>query len=262
MAPPADSPDEDMTADDHDAAALRDRVADLEQTVAEQQATIESLQQPPASRRGVLAALTGVAGAGALGAYSQRASAQAAGQVGTQSEPVDVFANTIDSNEVIAADVLADSVSAEQVSITDRILQSDDFLDISSLGVIEGPSDVSTSSYTRVADGDGLFSTVDIPPGASLYGRFFARMVNDTSGETVTAAPNVFNISDNTTDRLTALEVSVTGTSPTTVDSGWTQITSLPTGIHLFEQIDAKVSNGTGSFSGNRVAFVVGWRID
>ena len=83
-----------------DAAALRDRVAQLEQTVADQQATIESLSPPTASRRGVLAALTGVAGAGALGAYSQRASAQAAGQIGTQSEPVDVFANTMDANEV------------------------------------------------------------------------------------------------------------------------------------------------------------------
>jgi hypothetical protein len=83
-----------------DAAALRDRVDQLEQTVAEQQATIESLSSPTASRRGVLAALTGVAGAGALGAYSQRGAAQAAGQVGTSSEPVDVFANAIDANAV------------------------------------------------------------------------------------------------------------------------------------------------------------------
>jgi hypothetical protein len=83
-----------------DAAALRERVAQLEQTVAEQQATIESLSSPTASRRGVLAALTGVAGAGAVGAYSQRGAAQAAGQVGTSSAPVDVFANAIDANAV------------------------------------------------------------------------------------------------------------------------------------------------------------------
>lgn len=78
-----------------DAAALRARVDALEQTVSEQQATIEELASPTASRRGVLAALTGVAGAGALGAYSQRASAQAAGQVGTSAEPVDIYANKI-----------------------------------------------------------------------------------------------------------------------------------------------------------------------
>jgi len=76
-----------------DAAALRERVAQLEETVAEQQATSEPSSQPTASRRGLLSAAAGVAGLGALGVYSSSpASAQAAGQVGTQSEPVDVEA--------------------------------------------------------------------------------------------------------------------------------------------------------------------------
>jgi hypothetical protein len=98
-----------------DAAALRDRVADLEQTVANQQATIDSLAAPTASRRGVLAALTGVAGAGALGAYSQRASAQAAGQVGTQSEPVDVEAWDLTVQNQLAADLDAGGNSLTNV---------------------------------------------------------------------------------------------------------------------------------------------------
>jgi len=95
--------DTDSGADD--AAALRARVAQLEQTVAEQQQTIESLSTPTASRRGVLAALTGVAGAGALGAYSQRGAAQAAGQVGTQSEPVDVEAWSLNVQDQLAGDL-------------------------------------------------------------------------------------------------------------------------------------------------------------
>jgi len=76
-----------------DAAALRERVAQLEETVAEQQATSESPEEPTASRRGLLSAAAGVAGLGALGIYSSYpASAQAAGQVGTASDPVDVEA--------------------------------------------------------------------------------------------------------------------------------------------------------------------------
>jgi len=84
-----------------DAAALRDRVKQLEQTVSEQQQTIESLSSPTASRRAVLGGAAAAAGLGALGWYSSYpARAQAAGQVGAQSEPVDVFANAIDANEV------------------------------------------------------------------------------------------------------------------------------------------------------------------
>jgi hypothetical protein len=106
-----------------DAAALRDRVKQLEQTVAEQQATIDSLQPSTASRRGVLAALTGVAGAGALGAYSQRASAQAAGQVGTSSEPVDVEAWDLTVQNQLAADLDAGGNSLTNVGAveTERI---------------------------------------------------------------------------------------------------------------------------------------------
>jgi hypothetical protein len=75
-------------------AELRERVAALEQTVAEQQHhSSESPKQPTASRRGFVKAAAAVAGLGALGIYSSYpARAQAAGQVGTASEPVDVEA--------------------------------------------------------------------------------------------------------------------------------------------------------------------------
>jgi len=74
-------------ADDSD---LRARVEQLEATVEAQQATIEQLLP---SRRRVLQAGGLVAGGGVLGALSaDRASAQASGQVGTSSDPVDVEA--------------------------------------------------------------------------------------------------------------------------------------------------------------------------
>jgi hypothetical protein len=114
-----------------DAAALRERVDQLEQTVAEQQATIESLSSPPASRRGVLAALTGVAGAGALGAYSQRGSAQAAGQVGTSAEPVDVVSNDITTAKITDGDDgatydVGDDLAGSDYTQIDRVDDSDD----------------------------------------------------------------------------------------------------------------------------------------
>jgi hypothetical protein len=87
----------DSGADDE----LRERVAQLEETVSEQQATIKSPGQPTASRRGLLSAAAGVAGLGALGVYSSSpASAQAAGQVGTASDPVDVEAYDLNVQNV------------------------------------------------------------------------------------------------------------------------------------------------------------------
>jgi hypothetical protein len=108
-----------------DAAALRERVAQLEETVAEQQATSESPEQPSASRRGFVKAAAAVAGLGALGIYSSHpASAQAAGQVGTSSEPVDVEAWSLNVQGQLAGDLdgggnsLTDVAAAEVDSIS------------------------------------------------------------------------------------------------------------------------------------------------
>jgi len=94
-----------MATDDDDAATLRERVRELEQTVAQQQDTIQQLLP---SRRAVLAGGAGLVGGAAL---TGQASAQsAAGQVGTSSEPVDVEAAT----------VTADSVNTDDARITDQ----------------------------------------------------------------------------------------------------------------------------------------------
>jgi len=96
-----------MATDDDDAATLRERVRDLEATVAQQQDTIEQLMP---SRRAILAGGAGLVGGAAL---TGQASAQsAAGQVGTSSEPVDVEAAT-----VTATDVNTDSVSTKEATI-------------------------------------------------------------------------------------------------------------------------------------------------
>jgi len=96
-----------MASDSGADAELRERVAALEQTVAEQQHhSSESPEQPSASRRGFLSAAAAAAGLGALGIYSSYpASAQAAGQVGTSSEPVDVEAWSLNVQDKLAGDL-------------------------------------------------------------------------------------------------------------------------------------------------------------
>jgi hypothetical protein len=77
-------------ADDSD---LRERVAELEATVEQQQETIRSMLP---GRRGVLKAGGLLAGGGVLGALTaDRAAADAEGQVGTTSAPIDVVAYSL-----------------------------------------------------------------------------------------------------------------------------------------------------------------------
>lgn len=111
-APAGMAPDD--PADDPD---LRERVAELEQTVEQQQETIHQLLP---SRRRVLQAGGLVAGGGVLGALSaDRASADVVGQVGTSQDRVDVFAGAVDANSVKTNDATIKS-STENVLLSDR----------------------------------------------------------------------------------------------------------------------------------------------
>ena len=92
-------------APDDDAADLRARVRELEQTLADHQATIEQLRDRGVGRRAILAGGAGLVGGAAL---TGQASAQsAAGQVGTSSEPVDVAAASVSADSVDAGSVNA-----------------------------------------------------------------------------------------------------------------------------------------------------------
>lgn len=75
-------------SDEDDPETLRERVAELEQTVEQQSETIAKMLP---GRRAILSGAVG-ASLGAAGMFSatERASAQASGQVGTSSKPLDV----------------------------------------------------------------------------------------------------------------------------------------------------------------------------
>jgi hypothetical protein len=93
-------------ADSTDDDDLRARVAELEQRVENQQATISKLLP---GRRGVLKAGGLLAGGGVLGALTaDRAAADVVGQVGTDADRVDVFAGAVDANSVSTRDLSND----------------------------------------------------------------------------------------------------------------------------------------------------------
>jgi len=154
-----------------------------------------------------------------------------------------------------------DSLSTNTVDISDTILESGEFVDIQSAGVSENPSDTSSTSYEVVADSTGSFDLVSNPPGTAIYGRFVARIKNNTSSETTFARPLIGD-SDGGFESLSELEISVSGDFKT-VDSGWVEITSVSTDdIYVNTNIEAKVTGGTGSFSASLVGLLIGWRIE
>jgi len=156
-------------ATDDDAATLRERVRELEQTVAQQQDTIEQLMP---SRRAVLAGGAGLVGGAAL---TGQASAQsAAGQVGTSSEPVDVEAASVNVQEGVstpsafvsgtltASDVNTDSVNTDSTNITGHTVgTSKEYLDLNE------NSDRKSGSYIQYTDGVSTTATsiLDISSG-------------------------------------------------------------------------------------------------
>jgi len=146
-----------MATDDDDAATLRERVRELEATVAQQQDTIEQLMP---SRRAILAGGAGLVGGAAL---TGQASAQsAAGQVGTSSEPVDVE----------AASVTADSVDAGSVN-TGKIATTRRHQDVTSSRQLGNTYTNNTGSdifvYTvLIVDSAGFVSTTATSGGADL----------------------------------------------------------------------------------------------
>src|SRR6056297_2025156 len=107
-------------APDDDAADLRARVQELEQTLADHQATIEQLRDRGVGRRAILAGGAGLLGGAAL---TGQASAQSAGQVGTSSEPVDVEAASVSADSVDAGSVNTGEVTSSSQQLNDIVFE-------------------------------------------------------------------------------------------------------------------------------------------
>jgi hypothetical protein len=147
---------------------LRERVAELEATVEDQQDTIKRMLP---GRRGVLKAGGLLAGGGVLGALTaDRAAADVVGQVGTDADRVDVFAGAVDANSVNTVSTSIDNVSEGNTSL---------FLDAVNAG--EGRED-------SVQETDGVStSATAIWDGESTTTGFGALIVVYGTGTDVTA---------------------------------------------------------------------------
>lgn len=102
-----------------DDSDLRERIAELEATVEQQQQTIKRMLP---GRRGVLKGAALLGGGGLVGALSaDRVSAQASGQVGTTSEPIDAVLYSMDDrsgNDAFREVVASGSVQLSSGSAT------------------------------------------------------------------------------------------------------------------------------------------------
>ena len=112
---------------------------------------------------------------------------------------------------------------------------------------IESQNQTTTStSFSTVQTFQGAFER-DIPTDATLKFRLIGRVKNDTSGESTSIVPTVFDIGGSNAITLGDLQMSMTGTSYTVLDSGWVAPSSSFSGTHIFPRdIQMKVSAGTG----------------
>jgi len=140
-----------------------------------------------------------VAGLGALGVYSSsRASAQASGQIGTASDPVDVEAYDLNVQNQLAGDLdaggnsvtNADSVSTDEGDVANRlshpIEDPNDVTDLRSLDIeyqnttgepiivdvqLVLPSDGDYSASLRLASTSGLGGSDEVANSRGYYGQ-------------------------------------------------------------------------------------------
>jgi len=265
--------DSDTDADaapDTDDRDIRARVAELEATVAQQQQTIQQLLP---SRRRVLQAGGLVAGGGVLGALTaDRASAQASGQVGTSSDPVDVEAfdlNVQDGATFNGSDISnVGSVSTGSVAVTDTLINSGLAYGTTVAAIPDSnPSDTSSSTFVEIASLSGAIAPVDeVPSGATLQGNLIVQANSVPSGETATYRAELLDRDINGGDggrTPSQLEVQVTDTS--NQESGWQDISGSfrndgPVQASSFE---AKVSSGTLSTAeADRQTLLLRWVVD
>jgi len=228
-----DSDTDAADPDTDDPDTLRERVADLEATVAAQQQTITRMLP---GRRGVLKAGALLGGGALVGAgTADRASAQAAGQVGTSSDPVDVEAYDLAVQHQLSSNLDAggndltnvgslktNQLSTSQGTLWDRA-NNDPFDHLGGLTLVNEPSSTSSTNFTTLANASGVASLADAPAAASVQGRMIFRSgpMNDDAD----VRPRVINSAGDFVS-VDELQVRVDSNEEFTVkDTGWTNIT-------------------------------------
>ncbi|WP_282347424.1 hypothetical protein [Haloferax volcanii] len=155
------------------------------------------------------------------------------------------------------------AISAGEISITNvgTILQRGSFLNFQPIVAIDKPADVTSSSYADVGAMTGYVNQSDMPSGMTLFGRYFALIYNDASGETITSRPRVNDLAGNSV-ALPELEITQEGGDNTSrSDTGWTKITSVSTDFNG-RSIESKVTGGTGIHNNARFGVQFAWGLE
>jgi hypothetical protein len=167
----------------------------------------------------------------------------------------------VENGKVVAYDqqgnkvpVPAEAIATDGVDVTNL---TPDYR-VGQVGVFEQDSNqtFTTTSFTTVLTGSGVLDLADRGQNSTLKGRYMTLMKNDTSNETTTSVPRVYDQSSGFGVNIAELEVSVTSTSLTFVDSGWTTINSPISGIVRAPAIRCKVSGGTGAIGPKNTVFM------
>jgi hypothetical protein len=275
-------------SDDPDSERLRERVAELEQTVEQQSETISKML--PSRRDLLTAGAGGLAGAGLLAAGSDRASAApasadtSAGTVGVAGDSEDIVLDQAfdpGGDEILNVDDSGginaqfgrtwhfNSLVTAGLNITGAgtIFQSGAVVWSVTFPLYQTTAGQFTNTqYERLALGYGLFDTGRVPDGATLYGRHYARFETPAGSDAVYARPEFRSAdgSGSTGYSLNELEISDDADEQAEeVDSGWVELTSLPADEQVqFRSLETKVDGGGGNIPGDLWGLQFEVRID
>ena len=155
-----------------------------------------------------------------------------------------------------------DAVTTEVLEREDTVIDEGAIYLSNGFFALNDPDDVSTSTFTTIAELGGAMGWEEIRDGVTLEGNFSVRVDDIPSDETGTYLPRVLERDPLASVSLTELELEVSGDDDR-VDTGWTEITSINThrDVNIIgRDIQAKITDGTLN-SRERFEFGLGFRV-
>lgn len=220
---------------------LRNEISEVHSVSAEDEQgrswDLQSLMDIGLTRRAAMVAigvmLTGGTLVQAIGTAEAAGFNDGDGQIGDSNSRFDWYADAIDTNLVNYNGLTPDYRLESFRTPTESSDQS-----------------TTSTSYTQVLLYHGHLKLDQMPSALTLYGRLKVRVRNDTSNESVSVRPRIYDGANGTYRNLTSLELSGTSTSDTVLDSGWTDISGdidQLSALHRAPSLEMKVSGGTGT---------------
>ena len=163
---------------------------------------------------------------------------------------------------IVTPAIDAGSASVEVLEREDTVIDEGAIYLSNGFFALNDPDDVSSSTFTTIAELGGAIGWEEIRDGVTLEGNFSVRVDDISSDETGTYLPRVLERDPLTSASLTELELEVTGDDDR-VDTGYTEITSINThrDVNIIgRDIQAKITDGTLK-SRERFEFGLGFRV-